>query len=31
MTENRLAALRAMLEEQELDGVVVTKYVNLSN
>ena len=29
MVESRLAALRTMLEEQGLDGVVVTKYVNL--
>ena len=29
MIESRLAALRAMLEEQGLDGVVVTKHVNL--
>ena len=29
MVESRIAALRAMIEEQGLDGVVVTKYVNL--
>ena len=29
MIENRLRALRALLEEKKLDAVIVTKYVNL--
>ena len=29
MNENRLTALRALLQEKGLDAVVVTKYVNL--
>ena len=29
MIENRLQALRALLEEKKLDAVIVTKYVNL--